>query len=84
MAERARLEIESVLKDWLELVKKKVLQAIYHIDTNALPKAKQVLKDPFAQEELANLQSKYVIVPADKAPNNVIFICKKYYYQILV
>ena len=30
---------------------------------------------------LSDLHSKYVSVPADKAPNNVIIICKRYYIE---
>ena len=31
------------------------------------------------KKKIANLQQKYVIVTADKAPNNFIFVCKKFY-----
>ena len=30
------------------------------------------------------LQSKYVLVPADKAANNVIVVCKKYYLEVVI
>ena len=30
------------------------------------------------------LQNKYVIVPADKAPNNIVFVCKNHYIQCLL
>ena len=33
---------------------------------------------------LSDLHSKYVFVPADKAPNNVIIICKRYYIETLI
>ena len=33
---------------------------------------------------LSDLHSKYVFVPADKAPNNVIIICKQYYIKTLI
>ena len=33
---------------------------------------------------LSDLHSKYVFVPADKAPNNVIIICKQYYIETLI
>ena len=34
-------------------------------------------------QKLADLHDKYVIAPADKASNNIIFICKSYYRQII-
>ena len=33
---------------------------------------------------LSDLHNKYVFVPADKAPNNIIIICKKYYIKTLI
>ena len=33
---------------------------------------------------LHELQSKYVLVPADKAANNVIVVCKKYYLEVVM
>ena len=29
------------------------------------------------KETLAYIHNEYVVVPADKAPNNIVFICKK-------
>ena len=33
---------------------------------------------------LSDLYNKYVFVPADKAPNNIIIICKRYYIETLI
>ena len=33
---------------------------------------------------LHKLQSKYVLVPADKATNNIIVVCKKYYLEVVL
>ena len=33
---------------------------------------------------LHELQSKYVLVPADKAANNIIVVCKKYYIEVVL
>jgi hypothetical protein len=30
---------------------------------------------------LSSLHDKYVIVPADKASNNIVFVCKSYYFE---
>ena len=30
------------------------------------------------------LPDKYVIVPVDKASNNIVFVCKSYYYECLI
>ena len=36
------------------------------------------------RECLSNLHSKYVMVPIDKAANNVAFICKRFYLQVIL
>ena len=33
---------------------------------------------------LSDLHNKYVFVPVDKAPNNIIIICKRYYIETLI
>merc|ERR1712074_190103 len=33
---------------------------------------------------MSTIHEKYVVVPADKAQNNIVFICKKYYIECLL
>ena len=47
------------------------------------PKCK-VLGQPDVKDTLHKLRANYVLVPADKAANNVIIVCKKYYIDTLV
>ena len=44
----------------------------------------QVLKDKHVVSYFKDLRSKYVIVPADKAGNNTIFVCKYFYIKTLM
>ena len=46
-------------------------------------KIKCIFKDEDVMKCLTSLQQKYVIVPADKASNNVVFVCKSYYINCL-
>ena len=46
-------------------------------------KPKSVFNDHQVISNLADLHDHYVIVPADKAPNNVVFVCKTYYLSCL-
>ena len=57
-----------------------------------ISKLKQTFKQP-AGKVLQNvdvkacpsdLHNKYVFVPADKAPNNIIIMCKRYYIETLI
>ena len=47
------------------------------------PKCK-VLDQPDVKDTLHILHANHVLVPADKAANNVIIVCKKYYIDTLV
>ena len=47
------------------------------------PKCK-VLDQPDVKNTLHKLHANYVLVPTDKAANNVIVVCKKYYIDTLV
>ena len=44
---------------------------------------KPTLTDAAAKEELNRLQNKFVIVPIDKAANNIAFICKRFYASVI-
>ena len=43
-----------------------------------------ILKSKRHLRSLEELHSKYVLVPADKAAQNVIVVCKKYYLQVVL
>ena len=43
-----------------------------------------MLRDPGVASHLNVLQQQYVICPVDKAADNIAFICKKYYVQVLL
>ena len=47
-------------------------------------RVKEVLRDPEVVSYLNILQEQYVMCPIDKAANNIAFICKKYYVQVLI
>ena len=43
-----------------------------------------IFKDPNAAKHLSLLHDKYVIVSADKAPTNIVFVCKSHYIECLI
>ena len=55
------------------------------LKSRRIPSAtKPVLQDAEALSSLTDLHSKFVIVPIDKATNNVAIICKRFYIQKLL
>ena len=57
----------------------KILQQL-HINK----RKKQVLKSKVHLDYLNKLHDNFVLVPADKANNNVIVVCKKYYLDVVI
>jgi hypothetical protein len=43
-----------------------------------------LFKEQEAVKCLSSLHDRYVIVPADKASNNIVFVCKSYYFECLI
>ena len=82
-AKREIVEL-SVLSSWKEMVKGQIEERISKLKLNFKQPTGKVLQNADAKACLSDPHSKYVFVPADKAPNNVIIICKRYYIETLI
>ena len=74
----------SVLNDWSQTVK---FIASNKIDSLRLHKVKsqvQILRDKHIASYFNKLHDKYVLVPANKAGNNIILVFKRFYIKILM
>ena len=84
MAAKYSLEIEA-FNSWKSKVKEKVAEKIRKLKLFKRPQpTKPILKDENALIYLKELQRKYVIVPIDKAANNISLICKRFYVMRLL
>ena len=45
---------------------------------------RHILRNKRYSRSLEELQGKYVLVPADKAAQNVIMVCRKYYLEVIL
>ena len=61
------------------LLKRKIFMAFRYVND----KPKSDFNDQQVISNLADLHEHYVIVPADKAANNVVLVCKTYYLSCL-
>ena len=70
----------SVFSEWENAVLKKINDRISKLSKLYTKSSvtKKTLTCPKIKKFLADLHDKYVIAPADKASNNIIFICKSY------
>ena len=71
-------------KLWKNLVLDRINKRISSCSYKGKQSSHSVLKDENALACLTDLQSKYVMVPIDKAANNIAFICKRYYATVLL
>ena len=76
-----------VLRDWEETVHEciRIEQRVRCLKQRHVNRRKKpVLKNRVHLDYLNKLHDNYVLVPADKAANNVIVVCKKYYLDVVL
>ena len=73
----------AILTDWLDSCKTIIEKRIIKIKDKIKQPPNKILLSPKVKRYLKQLHTKYVLAPADKAANNIIFICKKFYYSVL-
>ena len=66
------------------MVKGQIEERISKLKQNFKQPTGKVLQNVDVKACLSDLHNKYVFVPADKAPNNIIIICKRYYLETLI
>ena len=73
------------LDQWKSKVIEKVDEKIEQLKHKIKPKnVNPILKQPLVLEYLNKLHEHYVLVPIDKAANNIAVICKKYYVEVIL
>ena len=74
-----------VLRDWEETGNKFIDENIRCLEQRQVNKRKKhVLKSRVHLDNLNKLHENFVLEPADKASNNVIVVCKKYYLDVVI
>ena len=74
-----------LLGGWLDEVNMCITERVKQLKQKCRCKQKkQIMKDKRQREFLEDLQKEYVLVPADKAANNIIVVCKKYYLEVVL
>jgi hypothetical protein len=74
----------SSLSDWVRTIRSLVQGRIHKLKNCVNSRPKSVFNDQEAVKCHSSLHDKYVIVPADKASNNIVFVCKSYYFECLI
>ena len=74
----------SSLSEWIKSIRSLVKRRIHILSKSCNTKHRSLFTDPKVANCLSDLHRKFVVVPADKAANNVVFICKKFYVECLL
>ena len=75
-AKREKVDANT-LSEWIKAVRSLIQIRIRKLSESLKTDGSSIFKDRDVLKDLTHLHSKYVIVPADKAQNNIVFICKK-------
>ena len=74
-----------IFNEWDHKVNECITRKIASLRSKHINKRKKhILKTRKHLESLKTLHDRYVLVPADKAANNVIVVCRKYYLEIVI
>ena len=82
-SKREQVELK-YLSEWKDQLKELVADRISNLKGHFKSPKCKVLDQPDVKDTLHKLHANYVLVPADKAANNVIIGCKKYHIDTLV
>ena len=66
------------LSEWVKSIKHQLKRWIYMVSRSLNTKPISIFDDEVVSRHLADLHARFVIVPADTASNDVVFICKTY------
>ena len=84
MSSKGNYEQGSFLR-WKDAIMKKVSDTVRDLKSRKkIQKTKPVLEDTIVKAYLEEFHNKFVVVPIDKASNNVAIICKKFYVSRLL
>jgi len=72
-------EVEhDTLSDWVTFIKSLIRKRIFKLSRSMNSKLRSIFNDKGVVDNLTDLQNKYLVVPADKVSNNIVFVCKTY------
>ena len=71
------------LSEWKDQIKELVVERISSLKEKIQSPKQKILIDPDVKDTLRRLHD-FVVVPADKAANNMIVVCKRYYIKTLI
>ena len=81
-AKEEDVEVDTI-SEWLKSIASLVNMRISILSAKLLTRCKSVFDNPHVSAELADLHDNHAVVPADKASNKIVFVCKTHYINCL-
>jgi len=81
--ERAEKENLDTVSEWAKSVRSLIQNIISKLKGPMNTRKTSIFKNPHVTKHLSYLHDKYVVVPADKALNNIVLVCKLHYIDCL-
>jgi hypothetical protein len=72
------------LSEWVKSIRGILKSRIRNMGTKVRTTYPSVFSKPEVINELERLHGKFVLVPADKACNIIVFVCKAHYYNCIL
>ena len=72
------------LSEWVKSVMSLINRRVSVLSRTVSRRHESVFDDPDVAAELAEIHEEFVVVPADKASNNIVFVCKTHYINSLM
>ena len=82
-AKKEDVEVDT-LSEWVKSVMSLVNRRVSVLGRTMSRRHESVFDDQDVAAELAEIHEKFVVVPADKASNNIVFVCKTHYINCLM
>ena len=81
---RKRTVEVDTLSEWVKSVMSLINRRVSVLSRPMSRRHESVFDDPDVDAVLAEIHEKFVVVPADKASNNIVFVCKTHYINCLM
>ena len=82
-AKKEDVEVDT-LSEWVKSVMSLVNRRVSVLSRTMSRRHESVFDDQDVAAELAEIHEKFVVVPADKASDNIVFVCKTHYINCLM
>ena len=82
-AKKEDVEVDT-LSEWVKSVISLLNRRVSVLSRTMSRRHESVFDDPDVAAELAEIHEKFVVVPTDKASNNIVFVCKTHYINCLM